>query len=187
MKATRFILFLIFPIMAVTAQTSKSEVMIISTIHGAHKVNPKYSYEALFAFIDQYQPDVIGVELREEDRDSSVSYLKKNYPYEMYECLTRYASKKVVDFDWLGDDLTDKALPENYWKENSIIKKLQQKLAEDSLISKRLSVTNVIQEEKKQLALNSSLTELNDGRYDLINHIYYAQLQLLLKWKHQSF
>lgn len=38
---------------------------------------------------------------------------------------------------------------------------------------------NIIKEEKNKLALNASLLELNDGRYDLINHIYYEQLEIL--------
>lgn len=172
--------FLTFPVISGMAQTVKSEVLIISTIHGAHKVNPNYSYDSLFLFIENYNPDIIGVELRNEDIDSSVSYLKSNYPYEMYECVTKYSSKKVFGFDWLGDDIAGKAIPENYWKERSIIKKLQRKLSSDSILQQKLSITDIIQEEKKKLALNASLAELNDGRYDLINNIYYKQLKLLL-------
>ncbi|MDX1651602.1 MAG: hypothetical protein R3277_03860 [Brumimicrobium sp.] len=173
--------FLTLPVISVSAQTRKSEVMIISTIHGAHKVNPNYSYDSLFAFIEKYDPEIIGVELRKEDIDSSVSYLQRNYPYEMYTCITRYSSRKVFGFDWLGDDLAGKAIPENYWKEKSLIKELQQKLSGDSILQQKLSVTNIIQEEKKKLALNASLEELNDGVYDLINRIYYEQLYVLLK------
>lgn len=173
--------FLTLPVIFGMAQTMKSEVLIISTIHGAHKVNPSYSYDSLFTFIEKYNPDIIGVELRKEDIDSSVSYLKSNYPYEMYECIKRYSSKKVVGFDWLGGDIEGKAIPENYWKEKSIIKKLQQKLSGDSILQQKLSITDIIQEEKKKIAFNATLKELNDGRYDLINRIYYEQLELLIK------
>jgi hypothetical protein len=174
--------FLTLPVISGMAQTIKSEVLIISTIHGAHKVNSNYSYDSLFEFIEKYNPDIIGVEIRKEDIDSSASYLKSNYPYEMYECITKYSSKKVLGFDWLGDDITGEAIPENYWKEKSIIKKLQHKLSGDSILQQKLSITDIIQEEKKKLALNASLRELNDGRYDLINRIYYEQLNLLLKY-----
>ncbi len=162
------------------AQANKSEVLIISTIHGAHKTNPNYSYDSLFTFIERYKPDIIGVEIRKEDIDSSIAYLKSNYPYEMYECITKYPTKKVVGFDWLGDDIAGKTIPKNYWKEKSFIKILQQKLATDSIILKKLSVLDMIKGEKYKLALNASLLELNDGRYDLINRIYYEQLRLLL-------
>ncbi len=184
MKNKILIIFSFLTLLAISgmAQGIKREVLIISTIHEAHKVNLNYSNDSLFAFIEKYNPDIIGVEIRKEDIDSYVSYLKSNYPYEMYECITKYSSKKVFGFDWLGDDLAGNPIPENYWKEKSIIKKLQQKLSGDSILQQKLSITDIIQEEKKKLALNASLKELNDGRYDLINHIYYEQLKLLLKY-----
>lgn len=180
MKSLVNLLLLFLPTIPVLAQQSKTNVIIISSIHGAHKVNPNYPYDSLFAFIDRQNPDIIGIEIRAEDIDSSISYLKRNYPYEMYECITKYTQKKVVGFDWLGDDLSGRSIPENYWKENSTIKKLQQKLSADSFLIQKLSITNIIQEEKKKLALNASLEELNDGRYDLINRIYYSQLGQIL-------
>ncbi len=179
MKKKILTIILIFSLISGLAQGKKSEVLIISTIHGAHKTNPNYSYDSLFTFIEKYNPDIIGVEIRKEDIDSSVSYLKSMYPFEMYECITKYPTKKVVGFDWLGDDIAGKAIPKNYWKEKSIIKILQQKLSTDSIVQKRLSVLDIIKEEMIKLALNASLLELNDGRYDLISHIYYEQLKIL--------
>lgn len=173
--------FFILPVISGMTQTKKSEVLIISIIHGAHRVNPNYSYDSLFAFIEKFNPDIIGVEIRKEDIDSSASYLKNIYPFEMYECITKYSSKKIFGFDWLGDDIAGVAIPENYWKEKSIIKKLQQKLSGDTILQQQLSIIDIIQEEKKKLVLNASLDELNDGRYDLINRIYYEQLKVLLK------
>src|SRR5690606_4262132 len=93
--------FFIFPLITAVSQEKQSEVLIISTIHGAHKVNSKYSYDSLFKFIDSFDPEIIGVEIREEDRDSSFNYLENNYPFEMYECLKKYPSKTVMGFDWL--------------------------------------------------------------------------------------
>lgn len=171
--------FLICPFLGV-CQEKMSEVIIISTIHGAHKTNPNYSYDSLFKFIEKYNPDIIGVEIREEDIDSSSAYLKNNYPFEMYECIKKYPAKKTVGFDWLGPELEGKAIPENYWKEISAIKKLQGKLNQDSIISQKLSILEIIKEEKEKLILKASLFELNDGRYDLINFIYYKQLKVLL-------
>lgn len=173
--------FLLYPLVSVVSQEKINEVVIISTIHGAHKTNPNYSYDSLFKFIEQFNPDIIGVEIREEDIDSSVTYLKNNYPFEMNESIKKYPSKKVFGFDWLGMELEGKAIPENYWKDSSAIKKLQKKLNADSTILQKLSILDIIKEEKNILALNASLLELNDGRYDLINHIYYEQLKTLLQ------
>ena len=180
-KIFRILLLIILPASSVMAQVNRTEVAIISTIHGAHKTNPNYTYDSLFAFIDKFDPDIIGVEIRKEDIDSSVSYLKNNYPFEMYESISKYEAKKVIGFDWLGDDIAEKAIPENYWKEKSPLKKLQRKLSADSIVKQKLSITDIIQEEKNELALNASLSEINDGRYDLINRIYYEQLRLILQ------
>ena len=158
-----------------------TEVIICSSIHGAHTTNPNYSYDVLFAFVESYNPDIIGVEIRKEDMDSSVSYLKNNYPFEMYECIKRYKNKKVLGFDWLGSDIEGKAISENYWGEISEVKKIQKKLNQDNAILEKLAVLEIITEEKNKFALNASLTEINDGRYDLINSIYYKQLAVLIK------
>lgn len=163
------------------SQHPHSDVLIISTIHRAHDLNPNYTYDSLFQFIEKFDPDIIGIEIRREDIDSPETYLKANYPFEMYECITRFPSKQVFGIDWLGDDLEGRTIPENYWKEKSKIKSLQRKLSADSTMQKRLSVLDIISKEKTRLVLNSTLLELNDGRYDLLNHIYYEQLTLLLK------
>jgi hypothetical protein len=145
----------------------------------AHKSNPNYSYASLFTFIEEYEPDVIGVEIRSEDIDSSYRYLQRNYPFEMYECLSKYTSKKVSGVDWLATDLEGKAIPENYWSEMSAIKQLQRKLQRDSAMIAKLSILDVIVEEKNRRILNASLYKLNDGSYDAINYIYYEQLRVL--------
>src|SRR5690606_9807764 len=176
-----FLLFLFLPMVSVMSQSSKTEVLVISTLHGAHEVNPNYSYADLFSFIEAFNPDVLGVEIRAEDLTRPAAYLKQNYPYEMYICREKYPSTLVVGFDWLGDDLAGRAIPERYWKEQSPIKKLQQELSADSVMREKLAVLDVLSEEKKALALRASLTSLNDGRYDLINRVYYAQLNVLLK------
>lgn len=173
--------FLICPIYSGISQEKISEVVIISTIHSAHEKNPNYSYDSLFKFIEKYNPEIIGIEIRKEDMDSSLAYLKNNYPFEMYKSIEKYPARKLFGFDWLGSDLEGKAIPENYWKEISSLKKLQAKLNQDSIISQKLSIMEMITKEKEKLILNVSLSKLNDGRYDLINFIYYEQLRMLLQ------
>lgn len=165
----------------IIAQEVKNSLMVVGTIHGAHTMNPNYTYDSLFNFIEKYNPDIIGVEIRKEDMDSSVTYLKSNYPFEMYECISRYPEKVVLGFDWLGDDIAGKAIPGNYWKEISPVKKLEQQLFADTVMLQKLAVIDIIRDEKIKMVLNSSLEQLNDGKYDLINRIYYRQLELMLK------
>lgn len=165
----------------VWSQNNKTEVILCSTIHKAHTKNPNYSYNDLFSYIKRYNPDVIGVEIRENDIDSSTTYLKDLYPFEMYEAIHRFKTKKVVGFDWLGDELEGKAVPKNYWSEISSIKKIQKKLNSDSMANKKLEPLNFISKKKNDLALTATRKELNNGNYDALNEIYYQQMEYFLK------
>lgn len=84
---TLSLLLLLLQTAVVHAQSKKTEISILSTIHGAHKVNPNYSYDSLFRFLEIQNPDVLAVEIRQEDMDSSTAYLEQNYPFEMYACI----------------------------------------------------------------------------------------------------
>ena len=159
-----------------SCQKQKTEVLLCGTIHGAHRININYTYEDLFSFVESYKPDVIGVEIRHEDMDSSVNYLKHNYPSEMYECITKYWDKEVLGFDWLGEDLQGIGIPKNYWKEISVVKRIERERNLDSLMVKKLSKMDQIKEEKNPILLNASLYELNNGIYDSLTTIYYQQL-----------
>lgn len=179
-KSFPFLALLLLPLVLL-GQYKKTEVLLCSAIHGAHTKNPNYSYNDLFLFIEKYNPDVIGVEIRENDIDSSTTYLKNFYPFEMYESIHRFKNKKIVGFDWLGDELVGKAIPKNYWTETSSIKQLQKKLNSDSLICKKLEPLNFISKKKNDLALTASMKELNDGRYDALNEVYYQQMEYFLE------
>ncbi len=182
MRKTSIVLLLAFITAGIPALAQqKTSVYIISTLHGLHKTNLQYTYDSLFAFIDRLNPDVVAVEIRPEDMNASTNYLKSNYPYEMYECISRYKNKTVLGIDWLGKDIEGIAIAPNYWREVSAIKKMQQQLNEDSNIVKKLSILTVVTNQKMTIAKSSSLVQLNDGRYDVANHIYYQQLKQLLQ------
>jgi len=170
------ITLLIVLIALFSCQKQKTEVIICGTIHGAHKSNPNYTYEDLFSFIESQNPNIIGIEIRQEDMDSTVNYLKNNYPFEMYECINKYKNKDVFGFDWLGEDLEGKSIPENYWKEISSRKKLQREFESDSLMLEKKAVLSEIQQERYSIALNADVYELNNGKYDSISSVFYYQL-----------
>lgn len=79
-----------------TAKNKQTEVLIISTIQKTHTLNEKYNYDSLFHFIERWNPDVIGVEVRKEDIHSAEEYLKANYPYEMYHAISKYKQEKNI-------------------------------------------------------------------------------------------
>lgn len=159
------------------AQSPQTEVHVISTIHAAHKTNKNYTYEDLFVFIDKLNPDVVGVEIRPEDKDSSSNFLKNMYPYEMYESLVRYKHKKTYGIDWLGADVAGKQFTREYWENVSPIRKLQVKLGADSLMRQKLAVLKIVGDAKVKIALNADVYTLNNGTYDMLNEIYYAQMR----------
>ena len=158
----------------------KTEVNICSTIHGAHSKNPNYSYSDLYSFIEDYNPDVIGVEIRKEDMDSSDTYLNRFYPLEMREAITKYKSKETYGFDWLGGKIEGMAIPKNYFKELNV-KILGKELHKDSTMLSKFNSIDSLSNLKNQLALSSSLVEMNDGRYDDLNTVYYHEFSKLLK------
>ncbi len=179
MKQVRLAILLIFTISLFSCQQQKTEVIICGTIHGAHRTNPNYSYDDLYAFIEKTNPDIVGVEIRPEDMDSSVNYLKSNYPSEMFESISKFQEKKFIGFDWLGDNIKGKAIPENYWKEISVIKKLSREQSQDSIMNKKMEVLAPIVTEIKAVFLDASLSEFNDGTYDSLTTIYYKELARL--------
>lgn len=171
-----FISVLVANFAANAQQHPKTTVFIVSTIHGAHVKNPNYTYQHLFDFISKQDPDVIGVEIRNEDLKNDENYLKEIYPFEMYETVKIFQHKKLVGVDWFGNQLTGKKISREDFK-NHIIYKFQQQIKVDTSIQKKLSIIDIIRKEKDSIVLNASLNAINDGKYDLINRIYYAQLQ----------
>jgi len=167
---------ILFALALFSCQQHKTEVSLCGTIHGAHKSNPNYTFDDLFTFIESYNPDIIGVEIRGEDMDSTLNYLKRHYPSEMYECISKYSDKEVLGFDWLGEDLEGKSIPGNYWKEISVTKKLQRELESDSLMHAKKMELDTIQKQRYDLILNSTMSQLNNGKYDSITSIFYDQL-----------
>ena len=161
-----------------SCQEQKTEVVICSSIHGLHKENPNYSYEDLFDYIDDNNPELLGVEVRQEDVDSSTGYLEKFYPFEMHEIIRKYESKLVLGFDWLGSSIEGKSIPENYFKELDILK-LQKAAAADSLFQANLTELEKLADIKNEIASTSTIFELNSGKYDSINSIYYHKLDSL--------
>lgn len=159
----------------------KTEVMILGTIHGMHKDNDYYSFDDVFSIVDAFSPDVIGLEIREEDMLESREYLSKYYPYEMIECKHRYEDTcKVLGFDWLGESIENRSIPERYF--DGLTSKILEKdfeAAENFVKEKKL--IEVIDQIRVPLIINRSGKEINDGKYDVAVEILYLQLEHLLK------
>lgn len=162
------------------AQEKITEIYIVSSLHRAHQVNEKYTYDSLYQFIERVQPDVIGVEMRSEEIDSSDAYVSSMYPLEMYTIRNRFKHLPVFGIDWLGEEIEGKAVPEKYYETFFVIT-LQKQASQDSVMRKNLEILQPVRNEMNQIALKSSISELNDGRYDMLSHIYYLQLKHLYR------
>lgn len=152
-------------------------VMVIATLHSAHADNPRYSYEDLYATVRGFAPDAVGVEIRAEDMQRDADYLAANYPLEMRE-LAREYGPTAVGIDWLGHDLEGRAIPADYWREHSEIKRLQRELAKRPDISSQR--VDAAQERQRQIIRTATAASLNDGRYDAATREYYAAVSAML-------
>jgi hypothetical protein len=171
------LLFLSF----LTTGFAQSKVYLIPTLHGLHKTNSQYTYGSLQAIIGKIKPDVIAVEMRAEDVASDTSYLKKNYPYEMWMAGYWFASSVIEGFDWLGNDLEGKPIPGRYWKDQSRIKALERLLDGDSLYSTRLSRCQTYVDERMNILKNNSLKNILRSSDAILTKVYYDCMNLQLQ------
>ncbi|MCT2558074.1 hypothetical protein N0B51_03670 [Tsuneonella sp. YG55] len=156
----------------------QAEVMVVATLHSGHRANPRYSYEDLYAIVRAFAPHAIGIEMRDEDLGREAGYLAANYPLEM-RTLARQYPNITVGIDWLGTDLDGRPIPQGYWRDQSVIKRLERELdADKAVVAADADVARAAQMEILGAATSSSL---NDGRYDEATREYYAALSKALK------
>lgn len=154
------------------------EIMVVATMHGGHVDNPRYSYEDLYSIVADFDPDLVGTEIRQEDLARGDDYLARNYPLEMRELALRYRDR-IVGIDWLGADLEGRPVPVNYWGEQSEIIRLQRLLEKDDAL--RSPEVDEAQERQRRILESATAASLNDGRYDLATSAYYRALAELLE------
>jgi hypothetical protein len=169
------------PVAAIAA-SHPARVMVIASMHKRHATSSSYTYDHLYAAVAHFAPNLVGVEIRQEDLGRSEDYLARNYPAEMIHLARAYPGR-VVGFDWLGDDVAGRAVPDDWWRAHSPIKKLEREMdAElpDDARHKRLTATLTALSQKQDAILaDATVTSLSDGRYDRITTRYYTTLRAL--------
>ena len=68
---------------AIAAGAAPTRVLVIPSSHKLLAANPLYDYARLYALVAAFTPDLVGVEIRQEDLERPETYLKHNYPQEM--------------------------------------------------------------------------------------------------------
>lgn len=161
-----------------TPKKQTADVYLIPVLHNLHQTNTRYSYASLKAVIDSLNPDIIAVEIRPEDIIHDTTYLKKNYPKEMWMMRYWFPENEIAGIDWLGPDIEDKLIPETYWSKTSEIKKMERKLAADSLFNHSIQQCYTFQEQRLSLLKNLSLIDLlksNDTALTLQQYACYEE------------
>jgi hypothetical protein len=80
------------------SQTDRTEVLVVSSLHSAHRDHATFDYDVLFSVVRDFDPDFVGLEIRPEDIGMGEKYLSSNYPREMVELARRYQGRSIIDY-----------------------------------------------------------------------------------------
>ena len=195
MKIKIAIPFLLFIVTtgAILAQ-KKTKLLILPTIHTGHAKNVRYSFNHVARIIENFEPDIIAIEIRPEDMDQDTAYLKKFYQPEMIMALMGYPGVQKVGIDFMGSEMEGKNLPANFSRdtvgEMGRFRIMNQKLMKDTAIVKARIAKGMVQLKSKQGEMMSKLSanELLDGSYDLVTDEYTkAQTTVLANTAYQYY
>jgi hypothetical protein len=159
--------------------------MVIPSVHKLMLSNPHYSYARLYGIVAAFNPDVVGVEIRQEDLARPADYLKHNYPREMVDLVGVYRGR-VFGFDWLGDELAGIPVPDDWWAKRSRIKQLERDwdaspAPSDAGLENLTLKLVALSERRDALESTASPEELASGPYDKVAADYYATAAILTR------
>lgn len=150
-----------------------TEVIILGVIHEIYK-------DDVLKFIEEYSPHVIGVEIRPEDINESKEYLQISYPSEMIETVYKFSKDiKVYGFDWLGEDIKNKKLSREYWKNNRI-KRLYRQFNNDKSFERERELLKIIDDREEEFVKKSNLKAYNSETAGVLVELYYKQFFKIL-------
>ena len=146
------------------SQTDRTEVLVVSSLHSAHRDHATFDYDVLFSVVRDFDPDFVGLEIRPEDIGMGEKYLSSNYPREMVELARRYQGR-AFGFDWLGHEITGAPIPESYFKDLHVTK-LSSELAEnEAMMAKKPEQIAQLEQEQADIIATATPASLADGRY----------------------
>ena len=162
------------------AAFAQAKVYLVPVVHGMHKANFFYTYDSVQAVVARTGADVVAVEIRPEDMGRDSQYLKKNYPYEMWMMPHWFGQKKVEGFDWLGDAIAGKPIPDGYWQQADV-KRLQNLLAKDTFYTARLKSCQLYTDERLKILSSQSLKTILASNDAILTKEYYNCLEQHLR------
>ncbi|MDP4282789.1 MAG: hypothetical protein Q8891_00050 [Bacteroidota bacterium] len=164
----------------------QTQVLLLPTIHNAHETNPRYSFQNLLKIIDNFKPDLIAIEIRQEDmHQHDTLYLNTFYRPDMILVKDQFPAIPKVGIDFEGNDMVGKTLPMNYRKDTTTINGkaglINRAIKSDPGFMSAYKGSGIAELENKRLALiaSASAQELIDGPFDSYSNLMAAKLDSL--------
>lgn len=184
MNKTLFLLLYIFLLACNSPQPT--EVLVLPTLHGAHEVNPNYTYADLQKLVKAYNPDIIGVEIRPIDITKESDSLDVFYPIEMIRVRDSFPGK-VTGIDYYNDETENEPVSKKIFTDSTTqmgkMKMLINNMQKDTVFVAEYEAAGIsaILEEQKRIALNYSAAEFLKGEYDSLTGRQYRLEDSLYK------
>jgi hypothetical protein len=153
------------------------EIFIVPALHHIHKINTNYNYDSLKTIVKRLKPDVLLVGIRPEDIAMDTAYLKRNYPIEMWAMKLWFPNHIIEGIDWLGKDIAGKPIPNNYWKDFSLLKKWEKALEMDTAMQKNLLNCESFAAERIPTLKEGTFLEIVNGDDEKNSLSYYQCLE----------
>jgi len=186
MKRSFKLLFLFVLVLNNPLLAQKTQLLLLPTVHTAHRTNPKYSFANVIKIIENFKPDIIAVEIRPEDMDMDTTYLKLFYQPEMIMAKNGFPGVLKVGIDDFGKDTWGKHLPVDFRRDTTTdwgkSTRISQAMNRDTAVSntiKRLGLP-ALASKRTQMLGSASAAELMDGKYDAITNEYFTKLYAYL-------
>ncbi len=166
----------VFSLLYATA-FSQNSVYLIPTLHQLHQTNTHYNYDSLRAIVARLKPEVIAVQIRNEDIREDSAYLKRHYAYEMW--MTRYwfPDTELRGFDWLGNDIAGKRIPDNYWRDQSPVKRMEILLSIDTTMKNKVAACQLYAEQRRNILQSGSLKDIYNSPDAILTRSYFDCLR----------
>ncbi len=172
----------------------QTELLILPTIHTGHAKNPNYTFADVTRIIENFRPDIIGMEIRPEDLDQDTVYLKAFYQPEMITALKGFPGVQKAGIDFMGSDMEGRQLPPGFNRDTTgemgLFRLNNRKLMKDDEIVKARIAKGLVALKARQSDMMSKLSanELLSGNYDEITAEYTkAQTDLLKNTPYQYY
>lgn len=164
----------------------QKQVMVLPALHGLHNSNPNYTYGDLYQIVKDFDPDVIGVEIRPEEINMEPEQLEGLYPLEMRMIRDSFPNR-VHGIDYFGEEFRGRVISPEVFKDTSneigAFIQLQQKMGSDSLFQykKMREGLDSLQELQLKIASEATADKMMEGTFDQVSDEYYDRLYSLVK------